>query len=472
MNQSKVLLNIQFGLERLKKDLSRYTNEDLEDGASVILRAYSICEQLIALHLSTIGCAVSDELLIYTDENNIPLQRPILPGVYIRRNRGILPDECVELVSILNIRRNQVAHQLKPLSKETIAIFSKAFDAFVFWFVSQYKSGDGIAVSTTELVRINNRFFSLSQEIERIIDTPKQDPCTYLGSQIEQLRKDLLGEMQNIKSALSELDRKVSALSEKICDYQNLIEQQLNYAQSNEEIDAIIQGYSDVCVNKCVSLIQSHNTTNEFEKEKNELINVFGPSWDKLDEASKTFLVTAKMIYRNLIGLEDVVDYSGVCLLVTKALEVELRNRFCRKFLIYLKKHYPGKQNYDKYPTGLRAKYDGAYRGPIKEKQFTLGSVAFILCYYQPNDITAEQETQNKERLIEFCQDEIFESYTEEQIFNTLTLYAQQIEDIKNDFRNPSAHTNELQRVDADRCFALVIDIEKFLIKMLESFKI
>ena len=44
------------------------------------------------------------------------------------------------------------------------------------------------------------------------------------------------------------------------------------------------------------------------------------------------------------------------------------------------------------------------------------------------------------------------------------------VEEVKNDYRNPSAHTNELRRVDAEQCFALVVDVEKLMKKMLDSF--
>ena len=48
--------------------------------------------------------------------------------------------------------------------------------------------------------------------------------------------------------------------------------------------------------------------------------------------------------------------------------------------------------------------------------------------------------------------------------------YAESVEEVKNDYRNPSAHTNELRRVDAEQCFALVVDVEKLMKKMMHSF--
>ena len=44
------------------------------------------------------------------------------------------------------------------------------------------------------------------------------------------------------------------------------------------------------------------------------------------------------------------------------------------------------------------------------------------------------------------------------------------MEAVKKDYRNPSAHTNELKRIDAEQCFDLVIDVEKLMKRMLDSF--
>ena len=44
------------------------------------------------------------------------------------------------------------------------------------------------------------------------------------------------------------------------------------------------------------------------------------------------------------------------------------------------------------------------------------------------------------------------------------------IEKITKEFRNPSAHTNELGKIDALKCFNIVIDVEKLLKNILDSF--
>ena len=86
------------------------------------------------------------------------------------------------------------------------------------------------------------------------------------------------------------------------------------------------------------------------------------------------------------------------------------------------------------------------------------------------NGLTEDQEENNKAKLIEYAKDKLFSGKTDEEIMDLLSDYAESVEEVKNDYRNPSAHTNELRRVDAEQCFALVVDVEKLMKKMLDSF--
>ena len=51
-----------------------------------------------------------------------------------------------------------------------------------------------------------------------------------------------------------------------------------------------------------------------------------------------------------------------------------------------------------------------------------------------------------------------------------LNYYAEQIELIKEKYRNPSAHRDQIKRVDAEECMDLIIDVEKLLKQMIDSF--
>ena len=99
-----------------------------------------------------------------------------------------------------------------------------------------------------------------------------------------------------------------------------------------------------------------------------------------------------------------------------------------------------------------------------------MGSIAFVLCYKDNRHDTVNEINNNKKVLMDFCKDKIFPNKTETEIKRLLNDYGRKIEKIRKDYRNPSAHRNEIKRVNAEECFNLVLDIEKLLKRMLDSF--
>ena len=71
---------------------------------------------------------------------------------------------------------------------------------------------------------------------------------------------------------------------------------------------------------------------------------------------------------------------------------------------------------------------------------------------------------------MEYCKKYVFSRYSTEEIERTLNEYAKEIERIRIDYRNPSAHRGQIGRKNAKECFNLVIDVEKLLKRMLDSF--
>ena len=154
-----------------------------------------------------------------------------------------------------------------------------------------------------------------------------------------------------------------------------------------------------------------------------------------MEEASQTFLLSAKVMYNHLIMLDDIIDYSGVCVLVTKALgEVEMGKRFYSSFLDYLDQKYS--RNYSKYPTTLLFQN----HVPLNPEKFTMGRIAFVLCYSENRYDTPNQKQQNKRRLLEYCRDRIFPGKTDLEIDTIINQYARAVEKIRTSYRNPSAH--------------------------------
>ncbi len=402
-----------------------------------------------------------------------------------------VPKEIKDYLNLIRKSRNKAVHSLTVSYGEAV-IFAEAFDCFTAWFVVNSVTLKKASVS------LKNDFCShvncLSKRMTFQIKIGDAEAKDYISASvipraiqaiqtgnhtnnmtIEILSKlaEMLGLLKKIDSGVIKIDKKVDEIADKldeitkiIGDYQSLVSRQIEMANNKEEIDRIISAYTDECVSRIVNGVNGRYAEKAYSAEKAKLMLSLGESiWNKLDPVSQNFLITAKVTYNNLVTMSDIIDYSGVCLLVTKAVEVEMSNRFYKKYREFLRGKYPGKSGYTQYPTPLIDKYGK----PISAKHFTLGTVAYILCYSLDDSLTPEQINNNHAKLMEFMSSCLMKGKNEQVIDSHVQFIAEGVEDIRTDYRNPSAHTNQLKSTNAQQCFDLVLDVEKLLKTMLDS---
>lgn len=480
MEYMGIVLKIQKNLEEYKKIVEVFEKEDIDDFSVVALKGTAVCESMLELILIQKDVTVRDGMVfpentMNTQVRHAPRQVSII-AYCSYFDRSIVPEECQRFLLLIRNYRNQAAH-VSNIDRKMIIEFSRALDYFTAWFSKQYINEDTIG---PEFGKIKSRFFS----VEEILSNEGQE-IQILGSDAELIKRllqkidsqtDIIVNLtkqvnkidersERIENTVNEIDRKLEELTSQINAYQSLVERQIEKADSDLEKDRIIQGYADECVERIVKATNASAEKRALEVERRKLITSIGePAWNKLDDASKTFLVSAKIMYNHLILLDDQTDYSGVCVLITKAIEVEMSKRFYARFLAYLDATY--KKDYSKYHTALL--FNG--NKPLKPEKFTMGSIAFAMCYLEDKYESVTQKKQNKERLIEYSREKLFPGKSDEDIKKMLDEYAAAIEDIRTDYRNPSAHTDQLHQIDAEQCFNLVLDVEKLLKKMLDSF--
>lgn len=274
----------------------------------------------------------------------------------------------------------------------------------------------------------------------------------------------LLKGQGEIKHQLESIEEQLSQITAKIEGYQSLVKRQMEIASSDEEKEHIIHAFSQECIDKIMQTADMKHNQQQVEIEKRKLMCSFGSSaWNKMDASSQTFLVSAKVMFNQLIGITDIIDYSGICLLVTKALEVEMSKRFYRWYKGFIQSNYDDESE---YPTTLMNHNNKL----LDYKQFTLGSVPYVLGYKKQRKLTKKQIDNNESKLKEYAEKELFSTNTDVDVLKVLKQYGEKVEDIKERFRNPSAHTNEISRTSAKECLEIVVDVEKLMKNMLDSF--
>lgn len=357
------------------------------------------------------------------------------------------------VVDINNYKETQIRDN-RDISTQLKKIKERIFDVSLFLFIDEkiYEYVDNDFVQLSVLPTPSNKPIEKIPSYESVeydqIKFKKMLPedVSLADSTIAELlfRFDEIKEyMIRVEGKIDDISEKIDHLSKQISSYQSLVDKQLELAVSSDEEDRIIHAFSEECTNRIIGEIDKRQSNKEYNLELQKLIMSFGESaWNKLENSSKIFLVSSKVMFNNLICLDDVVDYSGVCLLVTKALELEMGRRFCKNFIAFLKQKYPGKENHQYYPSALLDKFGH----PIKPKQFTLGTVAYVLCYLNSDGLTEEQILNNKSKLVEYSKEKLLSKLSDDQILETLADYGEAIEEVKKNYRNPSAHTNQLKK--------------------------
>lgn len=197
---------------------------------------------------------------------------------------------------------------------------------------------------------------------------------------------------------------------------------------------------------------------------------------ERLCEKSRAFLITAKINFDSMASDIGILDYSGVCLLVTKALEVEMTRRFYTKYIEYLKNET---DDVSLWPKSIRERQGkNVLSIPIAEYDFTLGSAVPVMGIRRVYDnagkiIGYEVRSQNDyNKFIEFARNELFENLGFNRVRSKLEQDYLFIEKVRLDYRNPAAHKNRLTRTSAEDCIKYVVEVQKMLKIMLIDMKI
>ncbi len=308
------------------------------------------------------------------------------------------------------------------------------------------------------------------KKIERLNYNEASTADTFLVQQIFAQLAQIKEGVADIGQKLDSLSQKLNELSKKITGYQSLVEKQLEYASTEQEREHIIRGFTEECIERIKNEMKDLSGESFYNHEREKLIETFGESaWNKMDASSQNFLITSKVTFEKYTGMANIVDFSGVCLLVTSALETELTKRFCTNFVAFLKEKY--QKDYSRFPPALLDRYSENHPKPTKAKHFEIGSTLCILDPCRPDrKYTERQQTITQQEVLDYAKKKLMTGVPENKILPTFKEYAEIINEIRLKYRNKAAHTDALTRTDAKSCFDLVIDVTKFLKRMLDSF--
>lgn len=249
----------------------------------------------------------------------------------------------------------------------------------------------------------------------------------------------------------------------------------LRYTLNDEDDDAVVSGFigsSSDYINRIVAV-----SNDLIEQETSYLQKLFGNVWNQMCQTSRTSLISAGILWRSCSHIKKAdFDFSGICISATSALEAELKQIFFDGFQKYMEIRYgkPDKEEWEKtfevWPEKLLSCNKSDYEKKVKtgklpnltlQKTFTMGMVPFFLG--RPDwKSSKEQDHLLHSKMEEYLQTVVRDEYKKDPLpsfyqKDNPVCFVQKCEKVRNDYRNPAAHTNVLSRSSAEACYRTVV---------------
>ena len=329
-------------------------------------------------------------------------------------------------------------------------------------------------------ISLDEQTKQLKDQMEDVAKSIKQDNEIIKAKQdeVKQSQNEMTNIIEqrfdNIDNELSQIHRSIIDLSSSLKEYKTDLNLRLESLDSEKDKDEEREHFADQISIKILNAMDSYNNIDKYNQSRNELLSIFGNEWEKLSEQSQNFLITSKLLFSQMCSMNKDMDYSGVCILVTKALEIELKKRLYYDFMDFLGSKYNNDFNKWHYSLYETKKIGSTLMCvPLDERHFTLGSIAYITFYIKDKKKNNEKYAESQKRLYEYCQSVMNDDYTGNRydLLGKMKSLGKAVNRIKDKYRNPAAHTNSIGKTLAQECFDDVIFLEKIMINLLKMFK-
>ena len=257
---------------------------------------------------------------------------------------------------------------------------------------------------------------------------------------------------------------KIKQFEDQVISYRDNHKKELFSDDINEQ-ELAISGMQNIISSSALALVCGNAGDNVEYHEKILKID-FGDSWNLLDENSKSFLISAKVMFASMSENDKhgLLDYSGICLLVTKALELELFRVYFKEYIQFLGFR---KIHIDEYPSELLDKSGSTIK---PDHLFSLGLTIHIwgIKYNRIKQQFFKANNSNYFLFFQYAKEKLYDwsdAKIEEEIYKNALF----IERTRIDYRNPSAHTGRLTKITCSECFDYIIDTEKQMRRLLEN---
>lgn len=278
------------------------------------------------------------------------------------------------------------------------------------------------------------------------------------SSQKQILKK--LEEIDFYMKYLPDISERVNQIDDKINVILSNLETKIMHMKSECALENVKSDIEEkIChkfITEAMEIIRSSlNNVNTLSKEEDILQNMFGKYWELLDGYTRNSLVSARVLF-SLSNKPEYygLDYSGIVIAVTSALENELKLRFFDGYQEYLIKKY-GNPTKEQWPKSMLKEKCGKIE---KNDNFTIGSMPYIFGVYG-------EISQSERDILNDYLKKILNSNNKNYGIDAIVIgecgqksIIARCEQVRRDYRNKAAHTKPIEKNLALKCCNTICD--------------
>lgn len=379
------------------------------------------------------------------------------------------PNDRVELSNIIPIKATVISFGPPHIDdKHLLDTSNDSFACFVFHSENIFDVRDLISASESERNAIIRQISDKKKKQDRLLYAIRTIPFNaspeasweeieYLREKIKERDREIALREATI-NVLKELINASGIPTEQIRELLDSIKRtKCEYIDKESELmsESITKAVAEECQEFFARYKSPYN-----EQYYSSLIedSITSNVWNKMSRESKNCLITGKTIFQSMLNTnDDLLDYSGVCILASKSLDIEMSKRFFHKYVMYLRRT----RAQNRWPNTLFK--DGHL---LSDEEFTLGSVKYVVGINKAGEVKNHYVNR---LFLDYASSELYESsLSRGEVEHHLQRCIEAVETVRENYRNPAAHRVSISRITAQECFDYLIDTYKKLKEILE----